>query len=258
MKRKPELGKYLLWNWFARHPAIRRYLPPTARYSAATFKSFLHKYGTVFVKPSGGSMGRGIIKVWRDGPSVRLKHTTRRAEVYSTEQAALHRIDTLREGKAYVVQKGIALARVNGKPMDIRVMMQREIPGGPWKYSGMVAKIAGSSSVVTNVALSRGSVMTVDEALRRALGCTPGEVRRLKQEMRRLGSVAARHFDSYQLYRELGFDVAVDTSRRVWLIEENTAPSHRLFQHLRTDPELYRTIQWRWGRYQRVLRTRRR
>lgn len=118
----------------------------------------------------------------------------------------------------------------------------------------MIAKIAGPGSVVTNVALSRGRVMEIEQALAQSLGWGPKRIAACVQELREMSLLAARHFDTYQPYREIGFDWAIESSGRLWLLEENTGPSHPLFAKLKSKPQLYRQIQWRWGRYQRALK----
>lgn len=255
--RKAELGKYLLWLHFSKDAAIKKYLPQTGRYAADALATYLKRYDTVYVKPSGGSRGQGVLKVWRDGSAIVVHHTTRHPRRFTSVRSAQKYIDDLRGGSAYVIQQGISLARVDGRPFDIRVMMQKEVPGGKWQYSGMVAKVAGQGSVVTNVALSHGHLITVENALRQSLGWSQTRIKRCTDELIRLGHRAATHFDKYQPYREIGFDVAVDTSGRIWLIEENTAPSHPLFAKLKSDQSPYRRIQYRWGRYQRALKGKR-
>ncbi|MCL6516400.1 YheC/YheD family protein [Alicyclobacillus sp.] len=256
MARKPELGKYLLYRWFSKHPDIRRHLPATARYTPAVLRAYLKMYKTVFVKPSGGSRGHGILKVWRDGDRVYVQHTVHPAKSFSSVDDAVRHVERLREAKAYVVQQGLHLLRVDGRPVDIRVLVQRDRPGGPWLYTGMVAKVAGAGSVVTNVALSRGRVIAVEEALRRGLGWGPKRIRACVARLRELALTAARHFDGYQPYRELGFDIGIDRAGRIWLIEENTAPSHPLMKKLRSHPEIGRLMDRRWRSYQQALRKR--
>ncbi|MBX6353620.1 MAG: YheC/YheD family protein [Thermoflavifilum sp.] len=252
MARKPELGKYLLWRLFRRHPRLRPHLPDTARYAPDRLRRFLDRYGMVYVKPSGGSQGKGIMKVWREGDAVLVKKTVQKARRFDSVEAAIRHIDQQRAGKPYIVQQGLNLIRIDGRPVDIRVMAQRTRPGGPWLYSGMVAKIAGPGSVVTNVALSGGRVIRVEEALRRGLGWSDGRIRQCIKTLRELSLIAANHFDTYQPYREIGFDIGIDQRGRIWLIEENTAPSHPLMKKL-GDPTLSRLIEARWSMYQRAL-----
>lgn len=252
MARKPELGKYMLWQLFHRNNKIRKYLPPTDRYSQNKLAEYLRLYHTVYVKPSGGSMGRGIMKVWMENGRYVMKHTTQQRQEFRAFGALCKRIDQHRGGKYYIVQKGLQLAKVNGRPFDIRVMVQRERPGGPWLYSGMVAKIAGKGSVVTNVALSRGSVMEVPQALMKGLNCKKARAQAICRQLQDLSHTAANHFDTYQRYREIGFDIAVEQNGRIWLIEENTGPSHPLFAKLKSKLEYHRTIQRRWGLFERA------
>jgi hypothetical protein len=253
-KRKPELGKYLLWYHFSKNASLRHYLPATRRMTKDSFLDFLEKYSMIYVKPSGGSRGVGIFKVTKRGGSVSVKKTTLKERTFKTPMEAFQHINHQREGKPYIVQKGLNLARINGRPFDIRVMLQRISPSARWQISGTVAKIAGKSSVVTNVALSGGTVQEVGPVLTTSFGWKKQAVERCIGEIKRISLVAANHFDSYQKYRELRMDVAVDNSGKVWLIEENTLPSHALFRKLSSNQSMYRTIQSRYGQYSRSLR----
>lgn len=254
-KRKPELGKFLLWRHFHQNAEIRPHLPETSRFSQNSFSQTLKHYKEVYVKPSGGSRGIGIHKAWLANGRVYVKETTKRPAILSGIDTAYAYIDKRRKGKPYIVQRGLRLAKIENRPFDIRVMVQRTSKDGPWLYSGMVAKIAGKSSVVTNVALSHGSVMPVDEALKRAFGLGPKDVTRKIELLKQVALLCANHFDLYQKYRELGFDMAFDTSGKLWVIEENTGPSHRLFKLLGSDLSMYRRIQFRYGQYTRAIKS---
>jgi hypothetical protein len=251
-RRKPEMGKYLLWLFFRKSSLVKKYLPATKRYTQETFREFVEHYGSVFVKPVAGSRGKGILKAWRQGERINVQKNVFQPRTFQNVDEAIRYIDHERQGKAYIVQQGLELATIGGRPLDIRVMMQREKPGGKWLYSGMIAKIAGPSSIVTNVAISRGAVMEVNEALRKSLGWDEWRVRDCMNEMIQLAFHAANHFDNYLFYRELGFDMAIDKKGRLWMIEQNTAPSHPLFAHLQTNMTLYRRIQARWGKYEKA------
>lgn len=199
----------------------------------------------------------GVIKVSRVKEGFQVKHTVRPARKFTTIQDAIRYINQLRGQRGYIVQRGISLAKVRGRAFDVRVMVQKTRPGGVWQYSGMVAKIAGPGSVVTNVALSRGRVVQFSEAMRESLQLNVENTNKLEKDLIRLSLLAAEHFDKYQPYREIGFDWAVDTQGRIWLLEENTGPSHGLFHKLKTDLSQYKLIQRRWSSYQQALSHRR-
>jgi len=258
MARKPELGKWLLWCHFRRNKVLRSYLPATALYSPKKLQAFLMQYDGVYMKPQAGSRGTGIIKVWQAGGRVHVKHTVRATRTFNSLTAALSYINQLRGQQGYIVQRAIRLPKVNGRVFDIRVMVQKEKPGGAWQHSGILAKVAGPGSVVTNVAISRGRVMGFEEAVSRGLDWTPAHTAKVKRELLRLSILGAEHFDKYQPYREIGFDWAIDTQGRLWLLEENTGPSHGLFRKLKSDLSMYNHIRQRWKAYQRMVSARRR
>lgn len=252
-QKKPEMGKWLLYRFFHKNPAINAYLPQTKKFTPDTASSMLNEYEMIYVKPVAGSRGNGIIKVWREGSKrIIVKRTIEKSRHFSSPKHAIRHVDGLRKGKMYIVQRGIQLAKVNGRPFDIRIMMQRDKPGGKWLYSGMVAKIAGRNSVVTNTALSKGRVVDVKDVLKQSFGWKDSKIQSMMRKMERFGLAWAKHFDDYQLYRELGFDVAIDTRGKVWLIEQNTAPSHALFAKNRNNLEPYRRIQYRYGVFERA------
>lgn len=255
--RKPEMGKYLLWQYFRRHPFLRSYLPETRRYSFGALKHFLNRYQALYIKPSAGSRGRDIYKVWQAKRRFWLKETTHPAMAFtSIEKLHLHLQKTALRRERYIIQQAIDLAEYLGSPFDIRSMAQKAKPGGRWLFSGMLAKVAGKHSVVTNVARSHGYVITVDAALRHSFHWDSQKIANVKKEMIQITLLAAKHLDNYQTYRELGLDIALDSSGRIWIIEENTGPSHALFARLHSDLSMYRLIQRRSRAYRLAKKSR--
>jgi hypothetical protein len=252
LRAKPELGKYLLWLHFSKNKQISPYLPATRRLNHEAFVTYLRRYQMIYAKPSGGSMGIGIMKIWTKDDRVFVKKTVLPTRSFATEEAAWRYIRQQQGGKPYIVQQGLRLATIDGRVFDIRVMMQRTAPGGPWKYSGMLAKVAGHSSVVTNVALSKGSVLEIEPALKRAFRWNEKTIQEKTALLKSVALRAANHFDTYQKYRELGFDMAFDANGKLWMIEQNTGPSHPLFKRLKSNLRMWRLIEYRYGQYQRA------
>lgn len=241
-KPRPELGKWSLWRFFAAVPAIRKYLPSTSILTLASLNKYLNHYGSVYVKPSAGWGGRGITKVWKRPGNVGYAYVIERGipvycktvnEVY-TKLRAKHRKDII-----YIVQQAIQLAKINGRPFDIRVMMMRVY--GKWECAGMLAKVAGPGSVITNLARGKGYVTDIDSALQQSMQLTEQQRTKLKNEMIRLGHLTAKRFEDWNRYSQIGLDLAVDAKGRLWIIEENTGPAHSLFAKLK-DQTAYRRI----------------
>ncbi|KEO84926.1 YheC/YheD family protein [Tumebacillus flagellatus] len=240
-KRKPELGKWGCWRFFAKVPEIRKYLPSTAVLTESSLRRYLEKYGSVYVKPSAGWGGRGITKVWKRADGGYAFVVERGKAVHSDTMAQLYRKLHRRQrpGIVYIVQQGIQLAKIDGRAYDIRLMMMRV--HGRWEYVGMLAKVAGKNSVITNVARGQGYVADIDTALRKSLGLSEKKRSALKKEMIALGHRTVKRFEDWKHYSQIGLDLAVDVNGRLWMIEENTGPAHSLFAKLK-DQRMYRRI----------------
>ncbi|MEZ2656845.1 YheC/YheD family protein [Aneurinibacillus aneurinilyticus] len=239
--RRREPGKWKLWNFFSEEDAIQPYLPPMAIFSEHTLQSYIGMYQLVFVKPDYGRGGRGVIKIWRTQNGyayIREKGATIRCK---TVESLYRKIKQhLQPGKRYLIQEGIRLAKINGRPFDIRLMMMREY--GRWKYIGMLAKVAGPNSAVTNIARGKGYVTGVRYALKKSLNLSEASLNALLEEMKELGFRTCRRFDEYNTtYWQVGLDLAVDKNGKLWIIEENTAPTQSLFARLK-DKSMYRQI----------------
>lgn len=239
-RSKPELGKWALWKFFAAVSSIRPHLPPTAIFNKTSLSLFLAKYGSVYIKPIPGQQGKGIVKAWKKGN--RYWFVKERGQAVSSPSVddLYHKIKATGLNVSYIVQKSIDLAEIGGRPFDVRLMMMLDKPR-QWKYIGMVAKVAGPSSVITNVARGRGYVLEVDEAIRRSLGANHEKIESIKKQMIQLGYKVCRRFDDYKKYWQIGLDLAVDKQGRVWVIEENTGPAHSLFYKLK-DKSTFRKI----------------
>ncbi|MTV50660.1 YheC/YheD family protein [Heliobacillus mobilis] len=237
---RPELGKWSLWRLFAADSSIRPHLPPTRKFSMTSLKRFLESYGMVYLKPSAGYGGQGIIKVWQTEKGysyVRVKGETHRRASFTDLYNSLKRYCFT--GNGYIVQKAIDLAHVDGRPFDIRLMMMRQ--KGAWRYIGALAKVAGENSIVTNYLRSKGQILDIEAALQRSELFDTETVAQIMRDMIRLGYKVCRRFDKYKTYWQIGLDLGVDKRGKVWVIEENTGPAHFLFRKL-PDKSIYRRI----------------
>ncbi|UOF91628.1 YheC/YheD family protein [Fodinisporobacter ferrooxydans] len=239
-QKRPEMGKWLLWKFFHSDSAIRPFLPPTKRLSLSTCREFLNRYSAVYLKPAGGWGGKGIIRAWRTQSGyafIREKgqtyHCKSIEDLYQT-------ITPFLANKVYIVQKAIALAKWKGRPYDIRLMMLRN-GEGKWQYAGMLAKVAGEKSIITNIARGRGFVLDVDSAFRHSFGWNQEQILRMKQNMTELGYATCKRFDAYKYYWNIGLDLAIDQKGKLWIIEENTGPALFLFAKLK-DQKAYQAI----------------
>ena len=128
--------------------------------------------------------------------------------------------------------------------------------GSPWAALAGAATAIWAAYFYRLIGLTvtaKGSVLEVSDAMKKAFGWDANTIERRIAQLKRVALQAANHFDTYQKYRELGFDMALDSKGKLWLIEENTAPSHPLFKHLKSNLKMWRLIEYRYGLYSRAL-----
>ncbi|MFK7697313.1 YheC/YheD family protein [Paenibacillus sp. HJGM_3] len=218
---------------------IRPHLPETELFSADSFTRMVDKHPVVFLKPDLGMKGQGVIKVTKDGDDIVVRTATS-THTYTTPTAAARKLEQLIGTQRYLVQQGVDLIRIKGHPIDFRLLLHLK-SNREWRFFGVMGKVAARNRFVTNHARG-GKALGLPQALSHAFGITKEEEAewddRMKQVALRIAKAMKKHFPNIT---ELGLDVGIDTSERIWLIEANTRPHYQLFRH-HSDPTLFRKI----------------
>jgi hypothetical protein len=233
------------WGWskwrkhrvLVRTAKLRRHLPSTRWLGNRTFQSLLKKHRVVILKPAAKSGGFGVMKVASVDKHRISVHSDRAIRMIKGRSAIASFIKRT-AARHYLVQKRIELATVNGCPFDLRVMVQRR-RGGPWNVTGMVAKLAGRGYIITNVARSRGRVLTVSQALTRSGFRNSRAIRRKIRGISLLTAQKLSH--AYPSLRTIGLDIGIDLNGKVWIIEANFRPMISLFRKLK-NRSMYQAI----------------
>lgn len=201
------------------HPEIAPHIPTTKHFNRENLKSMLDAYGFVVIKPIVGSGGNGVIKVMKtsDGYTFIYFTNTRRFNDFAAMLASLNR---KRRKRPYLIQRGIDLATVDGRPIDYRVKYVKE--GGRWHYRAIVGRIARPGLFVTN--LSQGGTL-VKGAQGISRSFSSAHVKSKKGEMRRLTVISTKTMESkFPGIGQLGFDYGIDKEGKIWILEVNTSP----------------------------------
>ncbi|MHA6533316.1 YheC/YheD family protein [Paenibacillus sp. BAC0078] len=212
-------SKWLKTQALLSDPRVAGYIPRTMEYSAAGLLTMLGRYSNVVIKPVVGGGGYGVIKVFRDkrGYGFTYMHSTR---VFRDFSSMRHALDRFKVKRKYLIQQGISLARISGRPLDYRVKVAKN--GDHWVFRAMVGRLARPGLFVTNLCKG-GTMLSCREGLRKSLPKVSTSAK--KAEMRRLTliciEVMERHFPGVG---ELGFDYAVDHRGKIWILEVNTRP----------------------------------
>ncbi|MBB6632696.1 YheC/YheD family protein [Cohnella thailandensis] len=212
-------SKWLKTNALLSNPFTARHIPPSRLYSASNLRAMLAHHGTVVIKPVRGGGGIGVMKISASGGTYRSTYmdSTRSFNSFS---GLLAHVDRNRRGRRYLIQKGIPLATVSGRPIDYRVKYVKE--NGVWTFRSMVGRVARRGLFVTNLCRG-GELLTAAQGISRSLSSR--SVSSKKREMRQLTRVATQLLEArFPGVGQLGYDYGIDRNGRIWILEVNTRP----------------------------------
>jgi glutathione synthase/RimK-type ligase-like ATP-grasp enzyme len=232
-------SKWTKYKLLRKSEELQVNLPETEWLKESTFWRMLNKYEQVIIKPTGSYGGHGVIRFKKLNTSeYELQDGAKKKRF--TDQDQVNTFLKKKTGKNYIVQQRIPLATVNGRPFDLRVMVQRH-PHSKWQVTGKLAKVAGAGFIVTNIRMSSGKVVSVEHALKHS------QLKSLRSGdlLAKLDKVAlksaAKLGPSYKWVKTMGIDMAFDKEGHVWIIEVNYAPMLELFLKLK-DKSIFRRI----------------
>jgi hypothetical protein len=152
-------------------------------------------------------------------------------QVYASEEQ-LSRWLTGRHRKGrFIVQQGLALTLLNGRPADVRALVQKD-GAGRWQVTGMGARLAGLGRFTANLHTG-GEGIPVETLAEAVSPDSPVRQQALIAELEQLALQAAQAAEHCAgPMGEIGLDLGVDQQGRTWYIEQNGQPGRAIFAHL--------------------------
>jgi hypothetical protein len=206
---------------------LAAYLPESHLFkNYQMLKSMTSKYPVVFLKPVTGSLGKGIIRITRDADGYTCHSSSVNGSVkrhFPTLAKLFSAISGKMKRTRYQIQRGVQLITVGGRPVDFRALVQRD-EKGEWIVTSIVGRIAGTHHFVSN--LARGGTLSPVSQVQAKCDQPAGKVS-LQPKLGKAALMLAQGIGSHVAghFGELGIDLAVDTSGKVWLLEINSKPS---------------------------------
>lgn len=241
-------SKWLKTQWLVRQKDLRNHVPRTLRFNKHNLKSMLSAYSTVYFKPTSGSGGFNIVRIkkWKGGYQTQYN---RARTTYSTLDRLYAMLSRFSKKRSFLLQKGIHLARTNGRPFDIRVMVQKTNKGA-WLSTAIITKVGKPGKVATNY--HQGGKLKLLRPTLSGAGYNRASIQHMEAKLKRLGVSVGKNFARRRKgFRELGLDVALDSKRKPWILEVNTRPEIYPIRKMR-NKTLYRRIIFyakQYGRY---------
>lgn len=231
-------SKWTKTKWLLQSSELRGHVPATVLFNKRNLAAMLSSYSTVYCKPVYGSGGVGIIRIKRQARGYRTQQGGVVANS-DTMDRLFGKLNRMTRGRSYLLQKGIALSKTNGRPFDIRVMVQKT-NAGKWVSTALITKIGRPGKVATNY--NQGGDLGYFRPTMSGAGFGSAFIRKTESKLKRMGVSAGRCFDRRAKgFRELGLDVALDSAGRPWVLEVNTRPQFYPLKNMR-DRGLYRRI----------------
>jgi len=196
-------------------------------------KEMLERHKFIYLKPTGGSLGKGIYRITRSptkGYFARFRRNGSNVLLRFQKFSGLMGLLGARSGRLrnYVAQQGIRLVEIDGSPIDFRFHLVRDHEN-EWVVAGIGAKKAGRGSVTTHIK-NGGTLMTPEQALGRVFGDRAADVlQQMRETSVKLADAIQRN--SRHHIGELGFDLGVDMEETIWMFEANAKPGRSIYKH---------------------------
>jgi glutathione synthase/RimK-type ligase-like ATP-grasp enzyme len=234
-------NKWFKYRYLKKTKNLSHYVPETQVMSQKALWQLISKYKHVIVKPIRGSRGRGVIQVSSLGNHEYALHYEKTKITLHGEEITYLYIETITGSTPYMVQRRVTRPTIEGRPFDMRVIIQRRKNSPVWKVTAKVAKVAGEGYIVSNNTRSEGDLLLVKKALRKS-SINHLSKRKLLNEIDKIALRATRRLATYYKgHRIYGLDMGPDQRGRIWIIEANLFPAMSHFHKL-SDKTMYRRI----------------
>ncbi len=200
---------------------LAQYVPLTRSFTRNRLRIMLKRYRMVYVKPDKGSKGIGVMRVENKGNKYQYRSGIR-TYTFPRFRSVYHSMKKRIGKRRYLVQKGIDLLRLRGRPFDFRIMVQKN-PAGRWVRTGIVGRVAHPLKAVTNG--SQGGTIYPASVIIQSVTGSKKTTALVLREMHRIAQLTATQFTrKHPHVKELGLDIAVDRKLHPWILEVNIQP----------------------------------
>lgn len=213
-------GKLRVCKYLTSHMPLKYHVPHTVLFTLPNLKYMSQKYKSVYIKLDVGSMGIGVYKMKRIPGGYRLYSTDKTKQKSFNTISKLYKHLKAKQPQKMIIQKNVLLDRVNGRPYDIRAMVQRR-PGNAWTCTGFLIKVGNPKKIVTNY--HQGGKLYTLEKLLKLKKLSPSIRRFITQNLTQKALTIANVLSSKRsgMY-EMGVDFAYDRSGHLWILEVNS------------------------------------
>lgn len=219
MENRQLASKWLKTEALLSDSRVAGYIPATRIYNTSNLHQMLGQYHFVVIKPNVGGGGAGVIKVKAEHGLYKYTYMSK-TRSFSSFDDMTNSLWSVKKKRTYLIQQGIALATISGRPIDYRVKVVKQ--DGLWEFRALVGRIARPGLFVTNLCRG-GTQVKARQGLQMSL--FGNKVSSKLAEMRRVTRLCTAILEAkYPGIGSLGFDYGIDYNGRIWIFEVNTRP----------------------------------
>lgn len=229
-------GKWAIQQFLMTNPLFQPYLPYSERcVRAQNILPWIDQKGEVFLKPQGGSQGKGVLHVVKcDRKQYRVKGRDMKNrpvdKTFISYNDLQQWIGHFISSRKYILQDYLTLTSTTGEAFDIRSLMQKNHEGH-WQHTGMAVRRGAPGSITSNLH-GGGSAGEALPFLRKEYG--EEKAVHIHSTIHDLSHQISPYLEErYGRLLELGIDFGIDQQGRVWILEVNSKPGRAVFLNLR-------------------------
>ncbi|PTM58053.1 YheC/YheD family protein [Desmospora activa] len=218
------LDKQQVFDMLSKDPVARSLLPESVPFQSTRLKPMLEQYRFLYLKPVNGSLGQGIIRL----SLINGKWVCQQAEatgtvtrVFRYPKEAIRQLQRKVVGSRYMIQRGLNLVTHDGRPVDFRVLVQKN-GQGTWSVTSTVARVANDHHIVSNLARG-GTLRKAGEVLADIPLANKPDLKQIRERALEVAQSFEREAMGH--FAELGIDLVLDQKGKLWLLELNSKPS---------------------------------
>lgn len=221
--------KWNVYQALASSKETSKFQPETKLLSQLSLERFINKYKCCYIKNIYGRCGKQVLRLERGGKYFVCKAGGNRVKTWNfVSSKKVYRFLKEKLGKNLIIQQGISLARLNDRPFDIRVLVQKNFDA-EWIITALSFRVAHTNAAVTNCAAGAKEICLA-----------PGDnLLGTNLSMEQLENFTKKTMDaletSYGALGEVGLDIGLDFKGKIWLIEANSQPSSRGYDEAATE-----------------------
>ncbi|WP_048600621.1 YheC/YheD family endospore coat-associated protein [Rubeoparvulum massiliense] len=224
-------GKLQIVQLLSKHEQLAHFLPPTEAFtSTALLRKWLDRFQTIILKPTGGSLGKRILRIQQLKKQYFVAGRNRSNQYFQQrfqqESSLLAWLKQFMGGSSYVIQPYLSLQTKDEIPFDCRLLVQKN-GHGKWQLTGQAIRLGKQGQITSNLH-GGGTAMPVQHFLKKYY--KPEQQDAIQRQI----NIILQHLPHYLEEQhgrlvELGIDIGIEPSGRVWIIEANSKPGRRVF-----------------------------